>query len=171
MPSEHADQYEVVIPENWKSDKDEYPDSPDFIAQRVSDVSSEAKFHLVHSPGGKSGLRSEGGDEIPRETSLEEELDRDMKSYADLGDSVKLVVLPEREIGGERAVGLRVRFIHGNSSWLREEWHVVRHDGVWGFRLTSGASRDVIGQDAYAILDSFRWIGPSPSPSAEESEE
>ncbi|MDO5068442.1 MAG: hypothetical protein Q4D96_14280 [Propionibacteriaceae bacterium] len=172
MPSERADLFEVVIPESWESSKDEHSDSPDFTAWRIGDVFPRARFRLNHFPGGKSVRRSAGGDRIVYATSLEEQLDYALEGYAYLGDSAKVVVLPEREIGGERAVGFRIRFIRGKYLWLREEWYVVRHDGIWDFTLESGASRDVIGQDAYAILDSFRWVGPPPpSPSAEESEE
>ncbi|MDO5068435.1 MAG: hypothetical protein Q4D96_14245 [Propionibacteriaceae bacterium] len=93
-----------------------------------------------------------------------------------------LILLPDRVIGGERAVGVSYRYESEGQHGVEEQYHVIRHDGLWTFTLHSGINRDVIDPDTYRVLDTFRWTGPfdeasvsprptpSPEPSPSESE-
>ncbi|MDO5083541.1 hypothetical protein EII34_06400 [Arachnia propionica] len=164
MSSKSTDLYDVVIPEGWEFSRYGYPSNPAFTAELIGDPAPSARVFLESFRG------LQVGGSRASEISPEEVLEFYLSKYFDKG-SMDLVVLPEREIGGERAVGLRVWSQKEGHSWVHEEWFVVRHDGVWRFGLSSGTSRDVIGQDAYAILDSFRWTGPQlPELPVEESE-
>lgn len=164
MSSKSTDLYEVAVPEGWEFVRYGYPVNPAFNATLVGDPAPPAMVFLECFRGFQVG----GG--RASEISPEEVLDFYLERNFGKGRS-DLVVLPEREIGGERAVGFRGWARNGKTGpWVWEEWFVVRHDGVWRFGLNSGTSRDVIGQDAYVLLDSFRWTGP-PLPSAGQSEE
>lgn len=89
------------------------------------------------------------------------------ESLAYIGGRYKyLVLLPERTIGGEHAVGLRYRAEDKDSRIVEEQYYVLRHDGMWNFSVQSGIYHDVIDPDTYRVLDGFHWTGPYVEPSS-----
>lgn len=167
MSSYYPDLYEFDVPDGWRLDWKRDPMVPNFHTMRPYGTEYRGGIYLNHQSGwSKTGEHSST---TPEDEALKRLSGLVRKKIAEA------VMLPEREIGGERAVGFAVLDVTGELPVLLEQWFVVRHDGVWVFGLDSGGGRDVVGQDLYGILDSFRWTGPwavyteTPAPSASES--
>ncbi|RRD47070.1 hypothetical protein [Arachnia propionica] len=164
MPTEYADHYDLVVPEGWEVARWDQYEKAFFFGRRVEDVDPPAAVSIENWGG-------EWADEFTdrplrvNALSWEEVFETQRREFSS-SEFFGFEVLPERTIGGERAVGMTVHQVGEKSGkesvW--EQWHVLRHDGVWLFDLFSGGGRDRVGDDAYGILDSFRWTGPAPSP-------
>ncbi|MDO5083540.1 hypothetical protein EII34_06405 [Arachnia propionica] len=165
------------MPEGWELVRSSRAGVANFTARKLGGQIPSASVDLEHW-GEDWALERYGGDQggvsrLSRESVLEHYL----SIYSD-PRFTDLTVLPEREIGGEQAVGLSVRapaprspvgkILGEELQW--EQWYVVRHDGVWRFVISSGLGQDRADEEAAEILDSFRWTGPAGSqPSASES--
>lgn len=175
--SEQADSYEVEVPEGWELVRSTRPGVANFTARKLGGQIPPASVDLEH--WGENWAQESYGDEQGGVSKLSRE--NVLKHYQSIYSDPKfteVTVLPEREIGGEQAVGLKVRPPAARSpedltqleelQW--EQWYVVRHDGVWRFVISSGLEQDQADEEAAVILDSFRWTGAAGSdPSASES--
>lgn len=169
MPTKYPDRYEVEVPEGWEILRSERPGVAKFTAQRSGDELPPATVDMEHWEGewaqGRFGSSS-GSAGLTREDVLKHYL----ALYAKVPNLTDLTILPERQIGGETAVGLTVRPVGGKRKLLWEQWYVVRHDGVWRFVISTGKKVNKDDDAAHAVLDSFRWVGPGGAePTASES--
>ncbi|MDO5068443.1 MAG: hypothetical protein Q4D96_14285 [Propionibacteriaceae bacterium] len=175
--SEQADLYEVEVPEGWELVRSTRPGVANFTARKLDGQFPPTSVDLEH--WGEDWAQESYGDEQGGVSQLS--LENVLKHYQSIYSTTEfteVTVLPEREIGGEQAVGLKLRPPAAGASadleqfeelrW--EQWYVVRHDGVWRFVISSGLEQDQADEEAQAILSSFRWVGPAePTPSASES--
>ncbi|RRD48578.1 hypothetical protein EII35_12030 [Arachnia propionica] len=164
MPTENADHYDLVVPEGWEVVRWIQYEKAYFYGRRVEDVKPPVGVVIENWSG---EWADEFTDRPLRVNALSwEEVFETQVDYFSSSEFFGFEVLPERTIGGERAVGMRVREVMEKvgKEIVWEQWHVLRHDGVWLFDLSSGGDRDMVSDDAYGILDSFRWTGPAPSP-------
>ena len=81
-----------------------------------------------------------------------------------------VVGLPDRVIGGERAVGYSNVYTEADTSKVYETWFVGRHDGLWRFTLNSAPGESAVPSEARAALDTVSWGPPeSAIPTVRES--
>ena len=175
--SKQADSYEVEVPEGWEIVRSSRPGVANFSARKLGGQIPATSVDLEHW-GEDWALERYGGEQSGIfKLSREDVLEHYLSFYSD-PRFTDLTLLPEREIGGERAVGLSVRtpaprspvgkILGEELQW--EQWYVVRHDGVWRFVISSGQFEDEDDVAARSILDSFRWVGSGePEPTASES--
>ncbi|RRD46453.1 hypothetical protein EII35_15555 [Arachnia propionica] len=162
MPTEFADHYDLVVPEGWEVIQWDQYEKAKFIGRRIESIDPPAAV-ILENWGGE--WVSDFTDRPLRVNALSwEEVFETQRREFSSSEFFGFEVLPERTIGGERSVGMRVREVMEGRGSVWEQWHVLRHDGVWLFDLLSGGGRDRIGDDVYELLDSFRWTGPAPSP-------
>ena len=96
--------------------------------------------------------------------------DSDIASAKTVDNISDIEVLPDRMIGGDRAVGYSYLQEKDGVGQRYEDWFVGRHDGVWHFVLNSAPGETVVPSEARAALDTVAWGPPgSATPTVRES--
>ncbi|MDO5083547.1 MAG: hypothetical protein Q4D89_09110 [Arachnia propionica] len=175
MPTEFADTFSVDLVEGWVSEM--HPDKAGAFCwvwdavDTVPDPGPALKIEHIHNSTAEH-INSARHSEVPMLSY--DEVVRQRSAMYGSGGYRGFVLMPERIIGGEAAVGMGYRSVAVGRRVVRVEYYIIRHDGLWVFTLFSGINRDVIDPDTYRVLDTFHWTGPyvepSPEPSASEDE-
>lgn len=103
---------------------------------------------------------------------MNEYRDRSIRMSKTTKEVSEVIPLPDRTVGGERAVGYSDIYTKNGIPQKYETWMVGRHDGIWTLSINSAPGETVIPPEASAALDTVYWTppeAPAPSPSPTES--
>ena len=170
--SETADSFHITPPEGWVVIPVKSYEAMDYIASANGDSRfSAASLRIQH--WWPEALRVALGrySEKPLVIDMYGYRDSDIASAKTVDNISDIEVLPDRMIGGDRAVGYSYLQEKDGVGQRYEDWFVGRHDGVWHFVLNSAPGESVVPSEARAALDTVAWGPPEPSasPSATES--
>ena len=170
--SETADSFHITPPEGWVVIPVKSYEAMDYIASANGDSRfSAASLRIQH--WWPEALRVALGrySEKPLVIDMYGYRDSDIASAKTVDNISDIEVLPDRMIGGDRAVGYSYLQEKDGVGQRYEDWFVGRHDGVWHFVLNSAPGETVVPSEARAALDTVAWGPPEPSasPSATES--
>ena len=170
--SETADSFHITPPEGWVVIPVKSYEAMDYIASANGDSRfSAASLRIQH--WWPEALRVALGrySEKPLVIDMYGYRDSDIASAKTVDNISDIEVLPDRMIGGDRAVGYSYLQEKDGVGQRYEDWFVGRHDGVWHFVLNSAPGETVVPSEATAALDTVAWGPPEPSasPSATES--
>ena len=161
--SETADSFHITPPEGWVVIPVKSYEAMDYIASANGDSRfSAASLRVQH--WWPEALRVALG------RYSEKPLVSDIASAKTVDNISDIEVLPDRMIGGDRAVGYSYLQEKDGVGQRYEDWFVGRHDGVWHFVLNSAPGETVVPSEARAALDTVAWGPPgSATPTVRES--
>ncbi|MDO5068547.1 MAG: hypothetical protein Q4D96_14820 [Propionibacteriaceae bacterium] len=171
MRTEHADGYTFDPAEGWDEQSTSVMGEVPYTITEETNRSGEFR---IRRTDGKTLLSSRRIEELgavflpgfpvdPQVVLKDRMLNRE-----DYGKQPEMRVLPPRTVGGEPALGFSYRDQFGQM-YKMEVWCVVRHDGVWEFDLRTNPNLATPPAELHQMLDSFRWTGPRPAPTATPS--
>lgn len=165
MSTRHPDPWDITILDGWAVTKrnaerldvtilpisgEGTAKAPGFSIDRRSGDSAYERMHKGTKPGYP----------IEPQDLFHHEVNRVL-----IREDVDITILPERLIGGEKALGYSHIDVPRASYWFQEIWFVVRHDGVWRFTLQPARWEETISPEIHQMIDSFHWETPEPTPS------
>ena len=169
--SETADSFHITPPEGWVVVPVKSYEAMDYIASANGDSRfSAASLRIQH--WWPEALRVALGrySEKPLVIDMYGYRDSDIASAKTVDNISDIEVLPDRMIGGDRAVGYSYLQEKDGVGQRYEDWFVGRHDGVWHFVLNSAPGETVVPSEARAALDTVAWGPPgSATPTVRES--
>jgi lipoprotein len=169
--SETADSFHITPPEGWVVIPVKSYEAMDYIASANGDSRfSAASLRVQH--WWPEALRVALGrySEKPLVIDMYGYRDSDIASAKTVDNISDIEVLPDRMIGGDRAVGYSYLQEKDGVGQRYEDWFVGRHDGVWHFVLNSAPGETVVPSEARAALDTVAWGPPgSATPTVRES--
>ena len=169
--SETADSFHITPPEGWVVIPVKSYEAMDYIASANGDSRfSAASLRIQH--WWPEALRVALGrySEKPLVIDMYGYRDSDIASAKTVDNISDIEVLPDRMIGGDRAVGYSYLQEKDGVGQRYEDWFVGRHDGVWHFVLNSAPGETVVPSEARAALDTVAWGPPgSATPTVRES--
>ena len=169
--SETADSFHITPPEGWVVIPVKSYEAMDYIASANGDSRfSAASLRIQH--WWPEALRVALGrySEKPLVIDMYGYRDSDIASAKTVDNISDIEVLPDRMIGGDRAVGYSYLQEKDGVGQRYEDWFVGRHDGVWHFVLESAPGESVVPSEARAALDTVAWGPPgSATPTVRES--
>ena len=169
--SETADSFHITPPEGWVVIPVKSYEAMDYIASANGDSRfSAASLRIQH--WWPEALRVALGrySEKPLVIDMYGYRDSDIASAKTVDNISDIEVLPDRMIGGDRAVGYSYLQEKDGVGQRYEDWFVGRYDGVWHFVLNSAPGETVVPSEARAALDTVAWGPPgSATPTVRES--
>ena len=169
--SETADSFHITPPEGWVVIPVKSYEANDYIASANGDPGfSAASLRVQHWSLEALRVTLGRGEEKPVIIDVNGYRDEGMASARMVERISDVAVLPDRMIGGDRAVGYSYLQEKDGVGQRYEDWFVGRHDGVWHFVLNSAPGESAVPSEATAALDTVAWGPPgSATPTVRES--
>ena len=170
--SERADSFHITPPERWVVIPVDPDEANDYIASANGDPGfSAASLRVQHwSPDILKAVLGVSHEEKEVVINMNSYRDKHMAGLGATKQVSDVVGLPDRVIGGERAVGYSNVYTEADTSKVYETWFVGRHDGLWRFTLNSAPGESAVPSEARAALDTVSWGPPeSAIPTVRES--